>query len=350
MTHGCVLVIDNHTSKAEDDRGCGTRRKIAAILLKATRHENDIILNGLAMLSRGSSREGGDIRIMWEYSKKLLDHFYNPRNQGAIDDANGIGEVGSLACGDAMKLYIKVDDNGVIQNAQFETFGCGSAVASASALTELIKGKTVDEALKLTNDDIADFLEGVPKEKMHCSVMGREALEAAINNYKGVETKETDTDEGKIVCKCFGITDEKIKRVALENNLHSVEEITNYTKAGGGCGACIPDIEDLLKEVWTCADNTQVVKKTSRPVKITGKMTNIQKINLIQDTIENEIRPSLRRDGGDIDLIDVDGNQVIVALRGACSECRSADFTLKGLVEAKLKEFVADDLEVVVAQ
>jgi NifU-like protein len=286
---------------------------------------------------------------MWEYSKKLLDHFYHPRNQGAIDDANGVGEVGSIACGDAMKLYLKVSDDGIIDDAKFETFGCGSAVASASALTELIKGKPVDEAIKLTNDDIAEYLEGIPKEKMHCSVMGREALEAAINNYKGISVKETHSDEGKIVCKCFGITDEKIKRVALENNLHSVEEITNYTKAGGGCGSCIPQIEDLLKEIWTCEDNRQVVKKAKPPI-IKGTMTNIQKINLIQETIEHEIRPSLHKDGGDIDLIDVDGNKVIVALRGACTECKAADFTLKGLVEAKLKEFVADDLEVVVAQ
>lgn len=287
---------------------------------------------------------------MWDYSKKLLDHFYNPRNQGALEDADGVGEVGSIACGDAMKLYIKVDEDGVIEDAKFETFGCGSAVASASALTELIIGKTVDEAMKLTNDDIVEYLGGVPKEKMHCSVMGREALEAAINNYHGIKSEVTHTDGGKIVCKCFGVTDEKIKRIALENNLHTVEEITNYTKAGGGCGSCIPEIEDILKEIWTCEDNTQVVKKAASPVRVPGKMTNIQKISMIQDTIENEIRPSLRRDGGDIDLIDVEGNRVIVALRGACTECRGADFTLKGLVEAKLKEFVADDLEVVVEQ
>ncbi len=286
---------------------------------------------------------------MWEYSQKLLDHFYHPRNQGSLPDASGVGEVGSIACGDAMKLYIKVDDKGVIDDARFETFGCGSAVASASALTELIKGKTVDEALKLTNDDIAEYLDGIPREKMHCSVMGREALEAAVNDYRGVPTEQTHADEGKIVCKCFGITDEKIKRVALENNLHTVEEITNYTKAGGGCGSCIPQIEDILKQVWTCKDGRPVVKKDKPPV-VKSRMTNIQKINLIQETIEHEIRPSLRKDGGDIDLIDVDGNKVIVALRGHCTECKSADFTLKSLVEAKLREFVTDDLQVVVAQ
>jgi NifU-like protein len=286
---------------------------------------------------------------MWEYSAKLLDHFYHPRNQGALEDADGVGEVGSIACGDAMKLYIKVDDGGVIRDAKFETFGCGSAVASASALTELVKGKTLDEALKLTNDDIADYLDGIPKEKMHCSVMGREALEAAINDYKGIKPEETRADEGAIVCKCFGVTDEKIKRVALENNLHTVEEVTNYTKAGGGCGSCIPQIEDLLNEIWA-GEKAEVIKETKPPAPAKKKLTNIEKINLIQETIEHEIRPSLRKDGGDIDLIDVDGNKVIVALRGACSECRAAEFTLKALVEGKLKEFVTDELEVVVGQ
>ena len=283
---------------------------------------------------------------MWEYSKKLLDHFYHPRNLGELPDANGVGEVGSIACGDAMKLFIKVDDKGIIQDAKFETFGCGSAIASASALTELIKGKTVDDAMKLTNDDIAEYLDGIPKEKMHCSVMGREALEAAINNYRGLESAGEHMDEGKIICKCFGVTDEKIKRVALENNLHTVEEVTNYTKAGGGCGSCIPQIEDILNEIWAGREK-EVPKPAEMPL-AKRKLTNIEKINLIQETIEHEIRPSLRKDGGEIDLIDVDGNNVIVALRGACSECRAAEFTLKVLVEGKLREFVTDDLKVVV--
>ncbi len=283
---------------------------------------------------------------MWDYSQKLLDHFYNPRNKGELKDASGVGEVGSLACGDAMKLFIKVNDKGVIEDAKFKTFGCGSAIASASALTELIKGKTVDEALKITNDDIAEYLEGIPREKMHCSVMGREALEAAVNDYKGIKTEGPHMDEGKIVCKCFGVTDEKIKRIALENNLHTVEEVTNYTKAGGGCGSCIPDIEDILKELWAGQEVAET--KAPEPKPKAKRLTNIERINLIQDTIEHEIRPQLRKDGGDIDLIDVDGNKVIVALRKACSECRAAEFTLKGLVEGKLREFVTDDLEVVV--
>jgi len=116
------------------------------------------------------------------YSEKVMEHFMNPRNVGEIDDASGIGEVGNPACGDMMRLYLKVEEN-VITDAKFRTFGCGAAIASSSMLTELIKGKTVDEALSITNEAVASALDGLPPAKVHCSVMAEEAVKAAIEDY-----------------------------------------------------------------------------------------------------------------------------------------------------------------------
>lgn len=187
---------------------------------------------------------------MWDYTEKVKELFLHPENAGEIEKPDAVGEVGSIICGDALKLTLKVDkETKKITDAKFQTFGCASAIASSSALTEIIKGKTLDEAIKVTNQDIADFLGGLPREKMHCSVMGMEALEAAIANYRGETTTQESHD--KIICQCFNISEEKIRRVALENHLSTVEDITNYTKAGGGCGFCIPDIEAILKDVWS---------------------------------------------------------------------------------------------------
>jgi NifU-like protein len=269
---------------------------------------------------------------MWEYSQKVKEHFLNPRNIGEIEDADGVAEVGSMACGDALKLCIKVDDNGRIADAKFQTFGCASAIASASALTEMLKGKTVEEAEKITNQDIADFLDGLPKEKMHCSVLGRQALEGAIANYRGEPKKEA---EGEIVCECFGVTDKEIEKAIRENNLTTIEEVTNYTKAGGGCESCHETIQEIIDKIRA---QTRAPKKP--------KLSNIRKIRLIEETIKKEIRPLLKRDGGDLELIDVIGNRVLVATRGTCAVCKASQQTMKHVVEAKLRELVAQDLVV----
>lgn len=273
---------------------------------------------------------------MWEYTDKVRKYFLDPKNAGEIKDADAIGEVGNISCGDALKLFIKVDKkSNIITDAKFKTFGCASAIASSSVLTELIIGKTIDEASKITNDDIADFLGGLPPEKMHCSVMGMEALQEAINNFKGIETVKEDVD-GNVVCKCFGITDKKIFRVIKENNLKTVSEVTHFTKAGGACGLCKDDIKKIIDDYYSDFDEKPPKKK----------LTTVQKINLIQQTIENEIKPFLRVDGGDMELVDVVDNNVIIKLRGTCSNCVSANYTLKGLIEKKLKEIVDESLVV----
>ena len=274
-------------------------------------------------------------KTMWDYTKKVKEFFLHPKNVGEVENPDGVGEVGSILCGDALKLTLKIDkETGKIMDAKFQTFGCASAIASSSVLTELIKGRTVDEAMQITNQDIADFLGGLPKEKMHCSVMGREALEAAIADYRG-EKKPAETGE-KIVCKCFEVSEEKIRRVAIENRLTAVEEVTNYTKAGGGCGACVPAIEAILMDIWSVKPACEVPK----PQK---KLTNLQKIALIQDIIEKEIRPQLQADGGDLELIDVEGTRVVVSLRAMCVACPMGGVTVEGIQE-KLRELVSEDI------
>ena len=116
------------------------------------------------------------------YSEKVMDHFRNPRNVGVIEDANGIGEVGNAKCGDIMKMYLKIEDD-IIKDVKFETFGCGSAIASSSMATELIKGKSLDDALSLSNKAVAEALDGLPAHKMHCSVLAEEAIKAAVKDY-----------------------------------------------------------------------------------------------------------------------------------------------------------------------
>ncbi len=279
---------------------------------------------------------------MWDYSETVKEHFFNPRNAGAVADANAIGEVGSLSCGDALRLTLKVDPaTDTILEAGFQTFGCGSAIASSSALTEMIKGMSVDDALLISNQDIADFLEGLPPEKMHCSVMGREALQAAVANYRG-EVWKDDHEEGALICKCFAVDAVLIEDTIRGNGLSTVEEVTNYTKAGGGCSACHEGIEEILTRVLTEQGKAFDPNATAPPPVGRAKLGNLARIRRIEHAIE-AIRPNLQRDHGDVELVDVDGKNVYVNMTGACSGCQMASTTLEGIqqrIVEDLGEFV----------
>lgn len=281
---------------------------------------------------------------MWNYTDKVMDHFLNPRNVGEVEAPDATGEAGNLSCGDALKLTLKLNAQGRITDAKFKTFGCASAIASSSALTELIKGMTLDEAAVVTNRDIVALLGELPEEKMHCSVMGMEALQAAIAQYRGQALPGQDEDhEGRIVCHCFGVTDTKIRRLARENGLHHAEEVTNYCKAGGGCGTCLDSIQELLDGLWR-----EDAATTTTPAATTAAtpLTTVQKVLKVQEVIDKEIRPLLERDGGSMELVDVVGNRILVRFRGRCAVCPTSHVTLEHLVQAKLQEFVDGKLTV----
>lgn len=281
---------------------------------------------------------------MWDYTDKVMEHFRHPRNVGAIENADATGQVGSLVCGDALKLTLKINkETEIIEDAKFETFGCASAIASSSVLTEMVKGKTLAEAAKITNQDIADELGSLPAEKMHCSVMGMEALEAAIESYRqGGKPVVFEQESENIVCHCFNVSEEAIIKAIRTNHLTTVEDVTYFTKAGGACGRCKGEIQKILDKVNSCA----VPQPTASEEKPFADLTIVEKIKRIEKVLEEDVRPQLNMDGGNVELIDVNGNVVKVRLLGMCNGCLAADATLKGFIEKTLKEKIDSSLTV----
>jgi len=273
--------------------------------------------------------------LMWNYSETVKDHFFNPRNAKALEDANAVGDVGSISCGDALRLTLKVNEQTeIIENAGFQTFGCGSAIASSSALTELIIGKTVAEAAVLTNQEIVDYLGGLPAEKMHCSVMGQEALEAAIANYRGIELVDDDHAEGKLICRCFAVDEGKISRAVEKHGLTTIDDVINYTKAGGACTSCHEKIEMVIDEVVASKKTVETAATTetdaSKPI------SSLPPTNpLTQKILEvlGNLRPYLQADGGDVSLVKASENLIVVSLSGACTGCMMTDMTIGWLQE-----------------
>ncbi len=318
--------------------------------------------------------------MAWEYSEKTKQLFMDAvhgkpgTHLGEIENPDGFGEHGSIACGDSMRFTFRVrrhptdPTKDVITEARYLTFGCTSAIASSEALCALIEqgGYTPIEALRITNEDIVKFLDGLPQQKIHCSVMGAEALESAVFNWAqkrgvdlealGVRIHADEEKEGRIVCKCFGLSEPYLRRKIEELNLRTIPEITGATKAGGACMAChhAPGgLQDLLNEVWgTSGTRLRVVPKVERqpppePTPSPQAMSPYQYAKRIEKTINEIVRPMLAHDGGDVEIIDIKDNLVFCRLEGACSGCASAGQTLKLMVEKTLKDLVDERIRVV---
>jgi NifU-like protein len=310
--------------------------------------------------------------MAWQYSEKTLQLFMNAVHHGKgshlgeISDPDGVGEHGSLICGDMLRFSFRVrkdPDNplqDLITEARYLTFGCTSAIAASEALCLIIEHRhcTPVDALKISNQDIVDFLEGLPEQKIHCSVMGAEALEAAVFDWAekrgvdlaqfGYHPHETDQDEGRLVCKCFSLSEPYIRRHIREMNLHTIPEITNAIKAGGACKSChyAPGgLQDLLDEIWGAPG--------TRPASNAGVEEDEQDLSpyrlakKIEECLNRDIKPQLQKDGGDIELVDIKGKLVYCTLSGACQGCPAAATTLKLMVEKTLKDLVDERLHVI---
>lgn len=282
---------------------------------------------------------------MLTYTEKVRDHFTNPRNVGDMPDATVIGEVGSMAAGQALKLYLKLDEREHITAATFKVFGSPGAIASSSALTEMIRGKHIDEAARVTADEISKYLGGLPPEKMHACILSMEALEAAYARYRGIDL---DAEDGEFrVCRCYGITEQKVERAIRDHNLTTLEQITQYTRAGAGCNSCHEDVKQILARVRDDMAPPKAAAQPAAPRAATGNMSNLQKMQMIQEVLDREIRPGLAMDGGDMELVDVQGNKVFVELHGHCNSCSASSSTMKFFVQDRLREMVDPAIEVI---
>jgi NifU-like protein len=311
--------------------------------------------------------------MAWEYSDKTKRIFMDAvqgkpgTHLGEIENADGEGQHGSIVCGDALKFTFRVNKNAdplkdTIVEAKYLTFGCTSAIAASEALCSLIEGKglTPITALKIRNQDIVDYLEGLPQQKIHCSVMGAEALEAAVADWakkRGVDLaaqgvkfsgQAAEEDEGRVVCKCFSITEPYLRRKIKELNLRTIEDIISALKAGGMCGACryAPGgLQDILNETWGSGEPAPT-SIASVPVAEAGPSPFLL-YRKIEKVIDETVRPVLKGDGGDIELVDIKDWKVYCSLSGACAGCMGASRTLQLIVERTLKDQVDERIRVI---
>lgn len=311
---------------------------------------------------------GGSI---WEeYSNKVAELMNNPKHRGRFTqeeaDSKGlkliVADFGAESCGDAVRLYWLVNPNGdIIEDAKYESFGCGTAIASSDMMVELCIGKSVDEAVKITNLDVEMALRdtpntpAVPPQKMHCSVMAYDVIKKAASLYKGVDMSSFEQEV--IVCECARVTLSTIKEVIRLNDLKTVEDITNYTKAGAFCKSCIKPggheqreyyLVDILAETRKEMEKDKLLQNANTLFNggtiAFNDMTIVQKIKAIEGIIDENIRPMLIMDGGNIEILDVKDSgshtDVYVRYLGACSGCASSStgtlFAIENVLKAKL--------------
>ncbi|EAI7301832.1 iron-sulfur cluster assembly scaffold protein NifU [Campylobacter coli] len=313
---------------------------------------------------------GGSI---WdEYSQKVQDRMNNPQHMGEFSEEDAkarnakliVADFGAESCGDAVRLFWLVDEKtDKIIDAKFKSFGCGTAIASSDTMVDLCIGKTVDEAVKITNLDVEFAMRdnpetpAVPPQKMHCSVMAYDVIKQAAAHYKGISPE--DFEDQIIVCECARVSLGTIKEVIKLNDLHTVEEITQYTKAGAFCKSCIKPgghekrdyyLVDILAETRAEIDREKL-KNTMKSDVAFDEMTVVGQLKAVESVLDAEIRPMLHNDGGDLEVIDIqkaEGAAIDVYIRylGACSGCSSGSGATLYAIETILQEELSPNIRV----
>jgi NifU-like protein len=310
-----------------------------------------------------------------EYSNQVVNRMNNPKHQGEITEERAaalgakliVADFGAESCGDAVRLYWAVEENtDKILESKFKSFGCGTAIASSDVMAELCIGKTVDEAVKITNIDVEFALRdnaetpAVPPQKMHCSVMAYDVIKKAAAEYKGVDMESFETEV--IVCECARVSLGTIREVIRINDLKTVEQITDYTKAGAFCKSCIRPggheakdiyLVDILKDVRAEMDEAKM--KDAADASASGtlsfdKMTLVQRIKAIDAILDSDIRPMLVMDGGNMEIIDIKDNlphyDLYIRYLGSCSGCSSGSSGTLYAIESVLQQKIDENLRV----
>ena len=310
-----------------------------------------------------------------EYSNQVVNRMNNPKHQGEITEERAaelgakliVADFGAESCGDAVRLYWAVnEETDVILESKFKSFGCGTAIASSDVMAELCIGKKVDEAVKITNIDVEFALRdnantpAVPPQKMHCSVMAYDVIKKAAAEYKGVDMESFETEV--IVCECARVSLGTIREVIRINDLTTVEQITDYTKAGAFCKSCIRPggheekdiyLVDILADVR--AEMAEEKMKTAADASAAGtlsfeKMTLVQRIKAIDAILDSDIRPMLVMDGGNMEIIDIKENiphyDLYIRYLGSCSGCSSGSTGTLYAIESVLQQKIDENIRV----